>query len=76
MKRFEFSSKLQRMSTIIKKNCDTKFKVFCKGSPEKILELSKKDTIPEHYIETLDYYAMKVFRVIAMGYKELELNYR
>ncbi|KRX08170.1 P-type ATPase, cytoplasmic domain N [Pseudocohnilembus persalinus] len=76
IRRFEFSSKLQRMSTIIKKINEKQYKLFVKGSPEKILELSIASTIPSSFHQILDFYAQKGFRVLAFGFKKLEQNYR
>ena len=39
VRRFDFSSSLQRMSVICRNKFDDQFRVFAKGSPEKILEL-------------------------------------
>ena len=56
VKRFDFSSKLQRM-TIIGKNLDENFfKTYCKGSPEKIRELCDPSTIPDNFDEILNTY--------------------
>ena len=43
IRRFDFESKLQRMSTIVKNIPETNFLCFCKGSPEKISELCVPD---------------------------------
>ena len=48
-RRFDFSSKLQRMSVIIKNPLDNSFRIFVKGSPEKIKELSDPRYIPEEF---------------------------
>jgi cation-transporting ATPase 13A2 len=45
IRRFEFSSGLQRMSVITRSLIDTKYRVFAKGSPEKIKELSLPESI-------------------------------
>ncbi|EAR98781.2 E1-E2 ATPase family protein (macronuclear) [Tetrahymena thermophila SB210] len=76
VKRFEFSSKLQRMSTIVKNlDFNTNFyKLYVKGSPEKIFELSNPSTIPQNFHEVLDFYARKGFRVLAFGIKVLKMN--
>ena len=47
LQRFDFESKLQRMSAICK--IDDKIFSFVKGSPEKLIELCKKNTIPENF---------------------------
>ncbi|EGR27385.1 hypothetical protein IMG5_196550, partial [Ichthyophthirius multifiliis] len=79
LKRFEFSSKLQRMSTIVKSlqnPLQNQYRLYVKGSPEKIYELCKKDTIPDSFHNVLDFYATKGFRVLGFGVRTLKLNYR
>jgi magnesium-transporting ATPase (P-type) len=39
VRRFDFSSSLQRMSVICKNQFDGEYRAFVKGSPEKISEL-------------------------------------
>lgn len=57
IKRFDFSSKLQRMSTIIRDLREDKQRVYVKGSPEMIRTLCKDDTIPETFSYALSQYA-------------------
>ena len=66
-KRFDFNSNLQRMSIIGKDINENYFKIFCKGSPEKIKQLCLAETIPINFDETLDYYASKGYRLLAMA---------
>jgi len=75
IRRFDFSSKLQRMSVIVKNVNEPFFKVFCKGSPEKIKELCKPDTIPGNFNEVLSKYTTKGFRVLAISTKLLKMDY-
>lgn len=75
IRRFDFSSKLQRMSVIVKNVNEPYFKVFCKGSPEKIKELCKPDTIPSNFNEVLSNYTTKGFRVLAISMKLLKMDY-
>lgn len=44
IRQFPFSSSLQRMSVIVKSLNASHFDLFTKGSPEKICELSRKET--------------------------------
>lgn len=53
IRRFDFSSKLQRMSVITKNFIDHSFRAYVKGSPEKIHELCKPESIPDNYEEIL-----------------------
>lgn len=56
MRRFDFSSKLQRMSVLVKSFLDKSFKGYVKGSPERIIELCRKETVPKNFDEILDIY--------------------
>lgn len=75
IKRYDFSSKLQRMSVICKNPSEDIFKIFSKGSPEKILELCKYETIPHNFNETLAKYTSKGFRVLGLAGKPLKMSY-
>lgn len=48
--------------------------MFIKGSPEKILELADKSSVPEDYSEILNNLTMEGFRVLGLGYRELNVN--
>ena len=76
VKRFDFSSKLQRMTTISKNINETYFKAFCKGSPEKLRELCKPETIPLNFDDTLNIYTSKGYRVLAMAAKGLIMDFQ
>lgn len=54
VKCFDFSSQLQRMSVIAKNSNDKYFKVFTKGSPEKIVKLCKAESIPKNFNDVLN----------------------
>ena len=71
VRRFDFSSGLQRMSVICKNQLDNKFLAFVKGSPEKIQELCDPSTLPHNYEEILEIYTKEVFRVIGLATKPL-----
>lgn len=53
LRRFDFSSKLQRMSVIIRNFIDFSFRAYVKGSPEKIRELCRPETLPSNFDEIL-----------------------
>jgi len=72
IKRFEFESKLQRMSVLCKSIGSKTYKAFVKGSPEKIEELCRAKTLPDDFQKQLDIYTRKGYRVIALAYKEME----
>lgn len=71
VRRFDFSSGLQRMSVICKNQLDNKFLAFVKGSPEKIQELCDPSTLPHNYEEILEIYTKEGFRVIGLATKAL-----
>ena len=74
IRRFEFSSKLQRMSVIVKHLNETGFRMHIKGSPEKIRELCKPSTIPPNFHKVLDKYAENGYRVLGLATKMLNVN--
>ena len=74
IRRFDFSSKLQRMTVIGKNLMNKNFMSYCKGSPEKIRELCMPKTIPENFNDKLNYYTSKGYRVLALACKVIEMN--
>ena len=78
LRRFEFSSALQRMSVICKNDFDGQYRSFVKGSPEMISSLCKQETLPNNFKEVLENYTMEGYRVIAISQKMLpsDTNYR
>eukprot|EP01022_Parablepharisma_sp_SALTPOND_P025544 TRINITY_DN598_c0_g1_i1.p2 TRINITY_DN598_c0_g1~~TRINITY_DN598_c0_g1_i1.p2 ORF type:complete len:979 (+),score=86.34 TRINITY_DN598_c0_g1_i1:10743-13679(+) len=76
IRRFDFTSKLQRMSVIVQNLRDSKYRLFTKGSPEKILELSKPETIPANFMDVLSKYTQKGCRVLALATRPLNINYQ
>ena len=75
VRRFDFSSKLQRMSTLVKNLSQPNFTCYVKGSPEKIKELCQPKTIPADFNEQLNQYTSRGFRVLAMGSKVIQMDY-
>jgi cation-transporting ATPase 13A2 len=49
IRRFDFTSALMRMSVICRNAIDNRYRVFVKGSPEKIQELCLASSIPLDY---------------------------
>lgn len=72
IKRFEFSSELQRMSVIAKDHQKNELSCFVKGSPEMIESLCDFESIPENFNQILEKYTTEGYRVIAFAYKELQ----
>ena len=75
VRRFDFSSKLQRMSVIVKNMLDGEFRSYVKGSPERIRELCNPSTLPENFDEILQIYTECGYRVLALATKGLNLNF-
>ena len=75
VRRFDFSSKLQRMSSLVKNLGKSTFTCYCKGSPEKIKELCQPKTIPKDFNEQLNHYTSRGFRVLAMGSKPINMDF-
>lgn len=59
------------MSVIVKSFLDQSFKTFVKGSPERIRELCRPDTLPTNFDEILEIYTECGYRVLAMAAKPL-----
>lgn len=53
VKRFEFSSKYQAMSVIVKNNFDQSYRFYIKGAPEKVYLLCDPKTLPKNFTEKL-----------------------
>ena len=69
----DFTSRLQRMSTFVKNLQTGKLRLYTKGSPEKIAELSRPETLPSNYSEILTIYTQQGCRVLALATKPLSL---
>ena len=75
IRRFDFSSKFQRMSSLVKNLSQPNFTCYCKGSPEKIKELCQPKTIPADFIQQLNFYTSRGYRVLAMGSKIINMDF-
>jgi cation-transporting ATPase 13A2 len=75
LKRFDFDSQLFRMSAIGKSSvtADDLF-IYVKGSPEIMIDIFRKETIPPNYQDILKQYASQGFRVLAMGSRRIQAN--
>jgi magnesium-transporting ATPase (P-type) len=72
VKRFEFSSALQRMSILTLNHESKTLSAFVKGSPEMIQSLSTSQSIPEDFHDVLEKYTQDGLRVLALSYKEYD----
>ena len=71
IKRFDFDSKLARMSVLVKNKKDQKYKVYTKGAPENIRRLCINESIPSTFHDILKKYTEKGLRVLALAYKDI-----
>eukprot|EP01112_Ceratiomyxa_fruticulosa_P010807 TRINITY_DN2870_c0_g1_i1.p1 TRINITY_DN2870_c0_g1~~TRINITY_DN2870_c0_g1_i1.p1 ORF type:complete len:1135 (-),score=190.03 TRINITY_DN2870_c0_g1_i1:110-3514(-) len=67
LKRFQFSSQLQRMSVIVHNSSLKCIEVYVKGAPEIVAQLCNRNTIPENFDELLASYTAGGFRVLALA---------
>lgn len=70
--RFDFASKLQRMSVVVRNKASNGCFAYVKGSPEKIASLCEPGSLPADYVETLAAYTQKGYRVIAFAVRQLD----
>lgn len=75
VKRFDFTSREQRMSVLTRKGEQNQYKLYIKGAPEKIRALSLKTTLPADFNELLDIYSQKGFRILAFGMRTFNLPF-
>lgn len=68
---YQFSSTLQRMSVVVKTLTSPEFQLYCKGSPEMIVQLSKAESVPPNLLRSLRSYTEKGYRVIAIATRTL-----
>ena len=72
LRRFDFDTKLARMSVIVKNIKDNTLKLYAKGAPENIRRLWNPDSIPSTFHDILKMYTEKGLRVLALAYRRLE----
>ncbi|XP_025059474.1 cation-transporting ATPase 13A2 isoform X3 [Alligator sinensis] len=71
LRRFPFSSSLQRMSVVVKLPGDAPAEAYAKGAPEMVASLCNKETVPGDFSQMLRHYTTDGFRVLALAYKPL-----
>jgi len=69
IKRFEFESKYQSMSVIVKNNFDETYRYFIKGAPERICHICDKNSIPVEFNDVLEEHTRMGYRVLACATK-------
>ncbi|NXA26080.1 AT132 ATPase, partial [Ibidorhyncha struthersii] len=71
LRRFPFSSSLQRMSVLVKPPGEASAHVYIKGAPEMVASLCRKETVPVDFSQMLRHYTTDGFRVLGLAYKPL-----
>ncbi|KAK5622921.1 hypothetical protein CRENBAI_022259 [Crenichthys baileyi] len=74
VKRFPFSSALQRMSVLTVDLGGCSAMAFLKGSPEMVASLCRPDTVPEEFSSTLHTFSREGLRVLALACKPVDIN--
>ncbi|XP_066529364.1 cation-transporting ATPase 13A2 isoform X2 [Hoplias malabaricus] len=72
VRRFPFSSALQRMSVVTIGPGGGSACCFLKGSPEMVASYCVNESVPSQFTHTLREFASEGFRVLALAYKELD----
>ena len=76
IKRYNFSSKFQSNSVIVRNNLDSSYRFFIKGAPEKIIHICNQNTLPYKFFEKLLEHTQSGYRVLACATKSItELTY-
>ncbi|NXB99206.1 AT132 ATPase, partial [Orthonyx spaldingii] len=71
LRRFPFSSSLQRMSVLVKLPGEASAHAYVKGAPEMVASLCRKETVPLDFSQMLRHYTTDGFRVLALACKAL-----
>ncbi|XP_026061849.1 cation-transporting ATPase 13A2-like isoform X2 [Carassius auratus] len=71
IRRFPFSSSLQRMSVVTIGPGGACPVAFIKGAPEMVASFCLRESVPSHFSPTLREYASQGFRVLGFAYKHL-----
>ncbi|KAL3915148.1 MAG: hypothetical protein SGILL_005782 [Bacillariaceae sp.] len=71
LRRFGFSSKLKRMTTLIRESGNSKTWVLTKGAPETVKDLLRPSAVPSNYDTVSMSHMAKGQRVLAMAFREL-----
>ncbi|XP_003783912.1 cation-transporting ATPase 13A2 [Otolemur garnettii] len=74
LRRFPFSSALQRMDVVVAWPGAAQPEAYVKGSPELVAGLCKPDTVPTDFTQTLQSYTAAGYRVVALAGKVLPIT--
>ncbi|ETP11523.1 hypothetical protein F441_12937 [Phytophthora nicotianae CJ01A1] len=75
IKRFDFDHHRMSMSVVVRHCITGRLLVFCKGSYERMQQLSKPDSVPSEYKEVADGLARNGCYVLGLSYRELPSNW-
>ncbi|XP_069335504.1 polyamine-transporting ATPase 13A2 isoform X2 [Eulemur rufifrons] len=73
LRRFPFSSALQRMDVVVAWPGAAQPEAYVKGSPELVAGLCNPDTVPTDFAQTLQSYTAAGYRVVALASKPLPI---
>ncbi|XP_010132858.1 PREDICTED: probable cation-transporting ATPase 13A2, partial [Buceros rhinoceros silvestris] len=71
LRRFPFSSSLQRMSVLVKLPGEASAHIYVKGAPEMVASLCTRETVPVDFSQMLRHYTTDGFRVLGLACKAL-----
>ncbi|XP_042334293.1 polyamine-transporting ATPase 13A2 isoform X2 [Sceloporus undulatus] len=69
LRRFPFSSSLQRMSVLVKRPGVGPAEAYMKGAPEMVASLCRRESVPADFSQTLHHFTSDGFRVLGLAYK-------
>ncbi|KAG7380586.1 hypothetical protein PHYPSEUDO_007026 [Phytophthora pseudosyringae] len=75
VKRLDFDHHRMSMSVVIRSRVTGRLLVFCKGSYERMQQLSRPDSVPSDYKEVADRLAKDGCYVLGVSYRELPSNW-
>ncbi|KAG2774185.1 putative cation-transporting ATPase 13A3 [Phytophthora cactorum] len=75
IKRFDFDHHRMSMSVVVCHRITGRLLVFCKGSYERMQQLSKPDSVPSEYKDVADTLAKNGCYVLGLSYRELPSNW-
>ncbi|XP_074162204.1 polyamine-transporting ATPase 13A2 isoform X1 [Sminthopsis crassicaudata] len=73
LRRFPFSSSLQRMSVVVVRQGEAQAEAYMKGAPEMVASLCTPDSVPPNFFQELQHYTSNGFRVLALAFKPLPI---
>ncbi|XP_047459083.1 cation-transporting ATPase 13A2 isoform X2 [Mugil cephalus] len=74
VRRFPFSSALQRMSVVTVAYRGSSATAFIKGAPEMVASLCRAETVPTQFSSKLRDFSSEGLRVLALAYKPIDVN--